>query len=207
VTTKDRAPRRDATENRAALLTAARVELNRNPESSLETIAASAGLSRRAVYGHFASRVELLHELIVTGAERIASTVAGLDDPDSRVGIARLGASLWNEIDSVRPMARMALSGSYVPIVARALQPLRSALVDTVSAGQRAGELRNDLSALQVARLIEGAALSVLDESTRTPFSSDEGARLVMLAGLGAAGLDWRSAGEVIGKAGLAVSR
>jgi len=198
--TKERAPRRDVAENRAALLAAARVELNRDPDVSLETIAATAGLSRRSVYGHFASRDELLQELIAQGAERIASTVSGLDDPDSRIGIARLGASLWNEVDSVRPMARLAVSGPYVAIVAGALRPMRAALVDTVAAGQRAGEIRTDLTSTQVARLIEGAALGVLDESIRTPFSAGEGARLVMLAGLGAAGLDWRSAGEIISR-------
>lgn len=198
VTTTLRAPRRDATENRLALLAAAKIELNQDPDASLEAIAARAGLSRRAVYGHFASRDELLSALILAGAERIGAAAQGLDHPDSRVAIARLGASLWAEVDSIRPMARLAVRGPFASAVASALAPLRGALVDTVAAGQRAGELRQDMTASQVARLIEGAALAVLDESTRTPFSADEGARLVVLAGLGAAGLHWRSAGDII---------
>ena len=63
--------RRDAVKNRAALLAAARVALNRDPESSLETIAAEAGLSRRAVYGHFPTRDDLLREVTAHGAARI----------------------------------------------------------------------------------------------------------------------------------------
>ena len=80
--------------------------------------------------------------------------------------------------------------------VGLALAPLRAALVATVARGQEAGELRRDLPATAVARLIEGAALAVLDEANRTPITADEGRRLVVLAGLGAAGLDWREAGE-----------
>lgn len=61
--TRTRAPRRDAASNREALLDAARAILNRDPEASLDTIAAAAGLTRRAVYGHFPSRNTLLAEL------------------------------------------------------------------------------------------------------------------------------------------------
>ena len=60
---RTRAPRSDAAKNRAALLDAARSELNRDPDASLDTIAAAAGLSRRAVYGHFPSRDALIAEL------------------------------------------------------------------------------------------------------------------------------------------------
>ena len=198
MTTTTRAPRRDAAENRVALLAAAKIELNQNPDASLEAIAARAGLSRRSVYGHFTSRDELLSELIVTGAKRIAGAVGGLGHPDSRAAIAALGTSLWAEVDHVRPMAQLAVRGPLMSAVGKALAPLRSALVDTVVRGQEAGELRRDLSATAVARLIEGAALAVLDEANRRPITAGEGRRLVVLAGLGAAGLDWREAGEYV---------
>jgi hypothetical protein len=38
----------------------------------------------------------------------------------------------------------------------------------------------------------------VLDEATRARLSPEAGHRLVMLAGLGAAGMSWREAGELI---------
>ena len=60
---RTRAPRSDAAKNRTALLDAARVELNRDPDASLDTIAAAARLSRRSVYGHFPSRDALIAEL------------------------------------------------------------------------------------------------------------------------------------------------
>lgn len=196
MTTTTRAPRRDAAENRLALLAAAKTELNLDPDASLEAIATRAGLSRRAVYGHFASRDELLGELIVSGAERIAAAVGGLEHPDPRIAIAGLGTSLWAEVDSVRPMAQLAVRGPWMSAVGVALAPLRGRLAATVARGQQDGVLRQDVSAARAARLIEAAALAVLDEANRSPLTRDEGRRLVVLASLGAAGLSWREAGE-----------
>ena len=72
-TPSTRDPRRDATANREAILSAAAVALNEDIDASLETIAARAGLSRRAVYGHFATRDELLVEVFTRGARRLAA--------------------------------------------------------------------------------------------------------------------------------------
>jgi AcrR family transcriptional regulator len=45
-TSPARAPRRDATENREAILAAAKTVLNRDPKAPLEAIAIEAGLTR-----------------------------------------------------------------------------------------------------------------------------------------------------------------
>ncbi|HEY2556429.1 MAG TPA: hypothetical protein VGI08_04930, partial [Diaminobutyricibacter sp.] len=58
-----------------------------------------------------------------------------------------------------------------------------------------------------LARLIEAAAIAVLDEATRTGMSDDEGRRLVMLNGLGAAGIGWREADELRARAESAALR
>ena len=64
--------RRDATANRAALLVAAQSVLARDPHASLDAIAQSAGLSRRALYGHFSDRESLLREVIAIALKRSA---------------------------------------------------------------------------------------------------------------------------------------
>ncbi|MES2169657.1 MAG: helix-turn-helix domain-containing protein, partial [Actinomycetota bacterium] len=110
-TTSTRAPRRDATENRGALLDAARALLNRDPSASLEAIAAEAGLSRRSVYGHFANRDDLLSELVTLGSQRVAGTLDGVSHPDPVVRLALIGARLWREVESVRVMAVIAVRG------------------------------------------------------------------------------------------------
>jgi AcrR family transcriptional regulator len=189
-----RAPRRDYAENRAALLAAARVVLNHDPESSMETIAAEAGLSRRAVYGHFATRDELLRELVATGSARISSALAGVSHPDPIVRLALIASRLWREVIDVRVMALLAVRGPLRSHTADGLAPLRRAVLDAITEGQVAGVVRTDITAARVARLVEDSALAVLAESSEEPMAADEGLRLAVVVVLGAVGFGWREA-------------
>jgi len=192
-----RARRRDAAENRDAILAAAAIALNRDPDSTLEAIAAEAGLSRRALYGHFANRDELLLELITRRAARISTRLTVVDQGDSRVAIAQIGGGLWREIENVRVMANFAVRGPFMALVGEALAPTRSLLLEVVTRGIAQKQLRQDVDAALLARLIEGAALAVLEEASRTPLDNDAGARLVMKASLGVAGLSWTDSATV----------
>jgi hypothetical protein len=58
--------------------------------------------------------------------------------------------------------------------------------------------VRSDIPADTLARLIEGAALAVLDEATRIRMSAPAGRRLAMLAVLAIAGLDATAANRLI---------
>jgi AcrR family transcriptional regulator len=193
-----RAPRRDATENREAILVAAAAALNEDIDASLETIATRAGLSRRAIYGHFATRDDLLVGVFTRGAARVASLLEPVTHPDARVEIALFGATLWAEVEHVRVNAQLAVRGPHRVRVAEALEPARRRLRGTVERGVADGILRADLDVDTVARLIENAAIAVLDEATRTGLSREAGHRLVMLAGLSAAGSGWREADRLI---------
>jgi len=191
-------PRRDALENRAALLSAARVVLNRDPDAPLDLIAAEAGLSRRAVYGHFATRDELLVEVFTRGARRLAALLDPVSHPDPLVEIALFGATLWAEVEHVRVSAALAVRGPHRAMVGTALDPARERLRETVQRGRESGRIRTDLDRETVTRLIENAAVSVLDEATRARLTPEAGHRLVMLAGLSAAGMGWREADDLI---------
>ncbi|MGO4592352.1 TetR/AcrR family transcriptional regulator [Leifsonia sp. 2TAF2] len=193
-----RAPRRDATANREAILQAAAVALNEDIDASLESIAARAGLSRRAVYGHFATRDELLVEVFTRGARRLAVLLDPVSHPDPLVEIALFGATLWAEVEHVRVSAALAVRGPHREMVGTALDPARERLRETVGRGRESGRIRTDLDRETVTRLIENAAVSVLDEATRARLSPSAGHRLVMLAGLSAAGMGWREAGDLI---------
>lgn len=197
-TPSTRAPRRDAAQNRLALIDAARVVLNRDPDASLESIAAEAGLSRRSVYGHFRTREELVAELNDLGIARVTAALAPIGHSDARIALALVGARLWSEVENVRVTAQLAIRGPRRELVAAGLEPVRRSLLDTVRQGIDAGQLRQDIAAVTLARLIEGAALSVLDEAVRADISYKEGHRLVMLVALSTAGLSWREAGELI---------
>jgi len=191
-------PRRDALENRAALLAAARVVLNRDPDAALDAIATEAGLSRRAVYGHFATRDELLRELVTSGTARIAALLSSLEHPDPLVRLALIAARMWAEVEHVRVTTLFAVRGPYRELVARELTPLRARLLAAVNEGAASGRIRTDIPAPTLARLIEAAAIAVLDEATRTAIPADAGHRDVMLIVLSTAGLDAAAAGALI---------
>ncbi len=194
--------RRDATENRASLLAAARVALNTDPNASLETIAAEANLSRRAVYGHFASRDDLLRELLSSGAARVSAAVAHSRHSDPATDLALIAASLWREVESIRVMALFAVRGPFKGLTASALAPLRERVLADVTRGQKEGGIRDDVDAVTLARLIEEGALMVLDEATTSSLPSDQGRTLVMRVVLSLAGLGWRDAAELIDSIG-----
>lgn len=199
--TASRAPRRDATENRVALLEAAQSALRSDPDASLETIAATAGLTRRAVYGHFANRDELVNAVVVAGAERVASSITAVRGDDPLTTIALIGDVLWAQVDHVRIMAPLAVRGPLRPVTAAALQPVRTLLLHTVEAGIADGTIRPDIDAGVLARLVESTAVGVLEEATRSELSTGAGRRLVMLATLGAVGLSWQDATAVAERA------
>ncbi|GAA2034257.1 hypothetical protein GCM10009819_18070 [Agromyces tropicus] len=193
-----RTPRRDAAENREALLNAAVATLAADPEASLEAIAAAAGLSRRALYGHFAGRDELIAALIDRGAERLVAAAGTIDHADATVAMALLGARLWDAVEHVRLLAQVALRRPYVERAASALAPVRERLAALVERGVADGSVRSDIRPAVLARLVEESALAVLAEAARVGLPHDEGRRLVMLAALGTAGLSWREAGALI---------
>ncbi len=193
-----RAPRRDAAANREALMAAAVRLLNVDPAVPLEAIAAEAGLSRRSVYGHFATRDDLVREVTLRGAARIgAAAVPALSD-DPVVQLAELGARLWAEVEHVRVMAQLTVRGPLMHDVGTALAPLRAFLLETVRRGVADGRMRADVDVETLAHLVEGSALAVLDEATVRDLDRAEGHRLVMLAVLGMVGLGWQEAGELV---------
>lgn len=194
-----RAPRSDALKNRAALLEAARAELNRDPDASLDAIASTAGLSRRSVYGHFPSREALVAEIASLGATRVAAAVEAIHDADPVVDLALVGRVVWDDIEHVRAMTRSVVRGPLrEQVLAGELGPLHARIVADVELAAQTGAGRTDLPAETVAHLIEGAAFAVLDESLRRPMTRQEGRRLVVLAGLGVLGLSWRDAQAVL---------
>jgi AcrR family transcriptional regulator len=193
-TTPTRPPRRDAAQNRVALIDAARVVLNQNPDASLETIAAEAGLSRRAVYGHFASRDDLLRELVSLGSGRVAQALESVTHDDPVVRLALIASRLWREVENIRVMAVFTVRGSLKHHTDEALRPLRHGVLQAIDAGRAAGTIRDDISAESLARLMEDAMFAVLEESTTHPIPDRDGHRLVMVMTLGSIGFGWREA-------------
>jgi AcrR family transcriptional regulator len=190
-----RAPRRDSVENRAGILSAAREALANDPHASVDAIARSAGLSRRTLYGHFDDRDALIRELISSGAQRFNAIATSVDDPDSRIALARLAARLWDEAAHVQVTAALALDEAHVEHTAAALAPLRRTVAALARRGQDDGSFRTDLPAATLARLIEEMARTVI---SRTDAASTGAADLAVRTVLSIAGLSWREADEIL---------
>lgn len=190
-----RAPRRDAVENRAGILSAARSTLAVDPHASVDVIARSAGLSRRTLYGHFDDRDALIRELISSGAQRFNAIAESVEDADARIALARLAALLWQEAAHVQVAAALALDETHVEHTAAALAPLRRTVAALVRRGQEDGSFRTDLAAPTLARLIEEMARTVV---SRTDASRSAAADLAVRTVLSIAGLSWREADELL---------
>lgn len=72
--------RADARRSIEAIVAAGRVLLAESPDTSMEDVAAAAGLSRQTVYAHFTSREALLHAVLDAAA---GEALAAIDDLDA----------------------------------------------------------------------------------------------------------------------------
>lgn len=189
------ARRRDAVENRAGIVDAATAVIGHDPRASIADIAARAGLSRRALYGHFDDRDAILREVIATGAARFNLIADTIDDPDSRVALARLASELWREAAHVQAAAALALDDTHLPQTSAALAPLRRRIDAIVRRGQEAGELRTDLPAPTLSRLLEETGRMVI---ARVDAESASARGIAVTAVLGIAGLSWTEARELL---------
>ncbi|WP_125129899.1 TetR family transcriptional regulator [Microbacterium sp. 10M-3C3] len=187
--------RSDARANRAGILSAAADAIASDPRASLDAIARRAGLTRRAVYGHFVDRDELVREVLATGAARFNAIAEEVDDADSRVALARLASRLWAEAAHVQAAAAIALDDAHVAETSAALAPLRRRIDAIVRRGQESGELRTDLPAPTLARLIEETGRMVV---ARVDAASATARSVAVRAVLSIAGLSWTEAAALL---------
>lgn len=187
-TASARRPRRDSLENRAGILAAAQRVLSHDPQASLDAIAREAGLSRRALYGHFPDRDALLREVIDLGAERFNAIAESVGSDDARVAIAQLAADLWREAASVQASANIALDDAHVAGTVRALAPLRARVRAIVDEGCASRAFRGDIDPGLMAFLIEQTARATLRE---LPAGTVDAASVVVRVVLSVCGLSW----------------
>ncbi|WP_417512235.1 TetR/AcrR family transcriptional regulator [Microbacterium sp.] len=189
-----RAPRRDAQANRESILVAARIALAQDSNASIDLIARTAGLSRRALYGHFDDRSALIGELIKAGAQRFNAIAEQPLDDDARIALAQLASRLWHEVAHIQTVTSIALDDAHVADTAAALAPLRKVVAGIVERGRRADTLRTDIPADVLARLIEETARTVVRVDAVGPDAAATAVRTV----LSIAGLSWRDADALI---------
>jgi AcrR family transcriptional regulator len=142
--------RADAQRSRARILDAAVRLLNADPDTTIEVIATTAGVTRQTVYAHFPARQQLLAAVIdrVTEEAVAAMDAADLDAGPAADALLRLldaGAATSQRYHRV-----MSTSGS-LPVSPEADRerhaPVADRLKHVIQRGQRAGEFDDGRSA------------------------------------------------------------
>ena len=138
--------RADARRNIAAILDAALDCLARDPQASIADIATAAGVGRVTLYGHFASRAELLDAAFSQALRQADEVLDAVDlSGDPRDALARLAGSSWQIIDRFR--GALAAAERELPpgrIRAHHEEPM-SRVAALIGRGQRDGVFRTDL--------------------------------------------------------------
>jgi AcrR family transcriptional regulator len=160
------APQRSqARANRARILAAAREELARDPEASLEEIARAAGVVRRTVYGHFPNRRALLEALAEEAVQALAAAAEAAFRPADppTTALARLVVGGWPIGDRYRMLISLGRRDLGERVIHDALDPGRTAAVAIISRGQRDGVFADHLPPEMLNAAIEGLMLALLD--------------------------------------------
>lgn len=135
-------PRRaDARRSAAAVLATAITILGRNPNASMEEVAAAAGVSRQTIYAHFPSRGALLRAItdqITTDV--VAALDATADDESPTAALRAWLKTSWQLIERYPILLTPAIAGDAGTDDVDNHQPIIKRLQDLIERGQHNGE-------------------------------------------------------------------
>jgi AcrR family transcriptional regulator len=185
--------RRDAEVNRDSLLEAALRALLDDPDAGLDTVASAAGLSRRTVYSHFASREVLVGALADRAGEYVAAAVGRVrvathpDEPPLTT-LVRLEVTLWRAIERYRLLGSLAARPEHRARVRSHTGGLHDLRTGLVEAGRRRGDLAEALPVPVVVRLVAAVPIAVFDAVLEGALPAEDAARTDALTALAVAG-------------------
>jgi AcrR family transcriptional regulator len=144
---RERALRSDSLRNRDAILEAAADCLTANPNASLADIAQAAGIARITLYGHFASRSDLLAELLHASMGRVEAELASVDvSGDSWKALEALVAASWRLVNSLSVLRGVVEQSLPVADVSGSHADPRERVVHLLERGRADGSFRTDQS-------------------------------------------------------------
>lgn len=157
----ERPQRRDAQQNRKRIVTAAATVIaDDGPDASLDKIATRAGVGAGTLYRHFPTRSVLLAAVFEGRILELSDRAVALSD-HQRPGVALaewVAAILDHAMTDNGLLAALALTGTKPEIDCSAM--ILSAAGTVLKRAQDAGEIRGDLTADDLLRLIIGIGLA-----------------------------------------------
>lgn len=160
------AKRADAVRNVERILEAAIICLTDKPTASMTDIATQAGLGRVTLYGHFASRAELLEAVVTRVLEKNDSALSAVDlTGNPRDALIRLIDSSWMLTSQARSIIAAA-EDELPPTKIQELHTEPAARVETlVERGREEGVFRTDMPTswlvTVIHQVLHGAATEV----------------------------------------------
>lgn len=157
-----RAPRADASRNRAKILVAARALFaEQGPQAPTDAIAARAGVAVGTLYNHFATKDELLEaaladrlaEIAALARAALARTEEGADPWAEVVGLTRTLATAQLEDRALKAGVGAARASA---VYGQAGGDLFAAAGALIERAQAAGQLRADVDAMDIVLLLAG---------------------------------------------------
>lgn len=165
MTTDQGVRRRGGRSNHDRILEAAREELGRNPDASLDDIAKAAGVVRRTIYGHFPNRKALIGALAAEAQQALIAALgsARRDDAPPVEGLARMVLASAGVGDRYRMLISLGRRDLGEQAVRETLTPARAMATALIERGQADGSMSRHLSAPMLALATEAVALTLLD--------------------------------------------
>ncbi|MGV8875279.1 MAG: TetR family transcriptional regulator [Rhodococcus sp. (in: high G+C Gram-positive bacteria)] len=145
-----------------------------NPDATINDVAAAAGVVRRTVYAHFASREALIDGIALEAVERISAALARVPAADeSAVTVfVRQTLALTRVGDQYRLLLAVARTDLGHNGIHNILGPMRESAAAVIRRGQREGVFSSYQAADVLILNIEAIALSILD-ATNAGFLTD----------------------------------
>ncbi len=138
--------RSDARRNITAILDAALDCLARDPQANIVDIAKAAGVGRVTLYGHFATRGQLIEAAFVHALRQADATLDALDlSGDPRQALTSLATSSWQIMDRYR--GALAAAQRELPLgrIRSHVDGPMERVATLIGRGQQVGVFRSDL--------------------------------------------------------------
>lgn len=186
---------------RDAIVEAAIDELGAHPDATLADVAAAAGVARRTIYGHFASRSELVGAIAEKAAEDLRARMDALDalpgEPPTDLAVLTLWT--WPVAKRYRLLLRLGRQELGEEEIVALMRPTRGRTLGVIADGHRDGSFHDFLPAETIAALADSATLVILEEHNRGTVADP--AVALCMASLLVAGVGPVAAHRAIGRA------
>ena len=136
--------------------------------ATIRDIAKGAGMSTGAVFANFQDKAELFEAVLASDLVKLAETMKAAAAAEGSMRarlLSALGAGYHGSLEQL-PLVQAVMARSWFQPVAaemrtrKAIQPLLAVVTDTLQAGVREGELRQDADVRLLGEMIYGAFLS-----------------------------------------------